>query len=249
MLVSIITVCLNNRKFIPFAIESVLNQSYPNIEYIVIDGGSTDGTVEILKSYGDQITRFISEPDLGIYDAMNKGISLASGDIVGILNSDDLYFDNNVISEVVEQFKRSSCPIIFGDLYYVNKDNTSTILRKWATKGFVPNSFRKGWHPPHPTFFVFKKIYDDYGLFDLQYKLAADFELMLRFLEKHRIQCLYFPRVLVKMRMGGATNKSLKNIFNQNIECYRAFKNNGLPVSMLYPLYRLVPKLAQFFKI
>lgn len=249
MKVSIITVCYNSEKYISDSINSVINQSYHDIEHIVIDGSSSDNTIAILNSYKTRINKIVSEPDDGIYDAMNKGLKLASGDIVGILNSDDLYVDNNVISEVVEQFKRSSCPIVFGDLHYVNKDNTDIIVRKWITKSFVPNGFRKGWHPPHPTFFVTKKIYDEYGLFDLQYKLAADFELMLRFLEKHHVKSFYFPRVLVKMRIGGATNKSLKNVLNQNIECYKAFKNNELPVSLLYPLYRLVPKIAQFFKI
>ena len=249
MKVSIITVCYNSEKYISDSINSVINQSYHNIEHIVIDGSSTDNTIGILNSYKTRIAKIISEPDKGIYDAMNKGIKHASGDIIGILNSDDLYIDNNVLSQVVEHFRRSSCDILFADLYYVNKDNTDLILRKWVTKGFVPGSFKKGWHPPHPTFFVSKKVYDAYGLFDLQYKLAADFELMLRFLEKYHVKNFYFPKALVKMRIGGATNKSLKNIFNQNIECYRAFKNNGLPVSICYPLYRLVPKLAQFFKI
>lgn len=248
MLVSIITVCFNNRKFIPVAIESVLNQTYSDIEYIVIDGGSTDGTVDIIKSYGNRITKFISEPDRGIYDAMNKGLKLASGSIVGLLNSDDLYIDNHVISTVVEKFKQSSCDVLYGDLYYVNADNPERIIRKWHTGYYVPDSFKKGWHPPHPTFYVSKHIYDKYGYFDLEFKLAADFELMLRFLEKHHVKSFYIPKPLIRMRMGGTTSKSIKNIINQNIECYKAFRKNGIGVSRLYPFYRIIPKFLQFFK-
>ncbi len=246
--VSIITVCFNNCKFIPFAIESVLGQTYANIEYIVIDGGSTDGTVEIIKSYGNKINRFISEPDKGIYDAMNKGLKLASGNIIGLLNSDDLFIDDQVISTVVDKFNQSSCDVLFGDLYYVNADKPEKIIRKWQTGDYVANSFKKGWHPPHPTFYVSKHIYDKYGYFDLEFKLAADFELMLRFLEKYQVKSIYIPKPLVRMRIGGATSKNLRNIINQNIECYKAFRKNGIAVSQLYPFYRIIPKFLQFFK-
>ena len=197
MLVSIITVCLNNQKFIPFAIESVLNQTYADIEYIVIDGGSTDRTIEIVKSYGDKISRFISEPDFGIYDAMNKGIRLARGSIIGLLNSDDIFIDDHVVSTVVEKFRQSSCDVLYGDLYYVNQDDTNKIIRIWKTGEYVPGSFKRGWHPPHPTFYVSKRIYDRYGYFDLEFKLASDFELMLRFLEKYQVNIdAWFRKIL-----------------------------------------------------
>jgi len=246
MKVSIITVCFNSEKHIKTAIESVLNQDYDDIEYIIIDGGSTDNTIEIIKSYKDKITTFISEPDKGIYDAMNKGLKLASGEIIATLNSDDLYIDNTIVSTVANSFIKNKCEIVYGDLFYVKQDNTNSIVRKWNTKQFKQGSFKKGWHPPHPTFFVHKSIYLKYGYFNLKYKLAADFELMLRFLEKHKTISFYIKKPLVKMRLGGATNKNLKNIFNQNIECYKAFKNNSLDVSVLYPVYRLIPKLFQF---
>lgn len=245
MLLSIITVCYNSEKFIKHAIESVLNQDYPNIEYIIVDGGSSDNTLNIVKSYGSKITKIISEPDKGIFDAMNKGISLASGDIIGMLNSDDLYLDNKVISKVVESFKTYACKIIYGDLVYVKKDDINCIVRRWITKEYKQAAFKKGWHPPHPTLFVTKDTYELFGNFKLKFNLAADFEIMLRFIEKEKLKSYYLPQTLVKMRMGGASNKGIKSIFRQNIDCYKAFEENGIDVSILYPIYRLIPKIKQ----
>lgn len=246
MKISIITVCLNNRSFISNAIESVLNQVYPEIEYIIIDGGSTDGTVEVVKSYGGKVTKFIFEPDNGIYDAMNKGISIATGEIVAILNSDDIYFDNFAIERVMEIFKTTQTDCVYADLFYVDRVNTNKVVRYWKTNEYKLGAFNKGWHPAHPSFFLKNQIYKQYGDFDLSFVLAADFELMLRMLEKYRISSTYLPLPLVKMRLGGTTNKSLVNIYNQNIECIRAFKKNGLDPGILYPIYRLIPKLKQF---
>jgi glycosyltransferase involved in cell wall biosynthesis len=225
----------------------VLSQTYANIEYIIIDGGSKDGTIELVNSYGNSITKFVSEPDSGIYDAMNKGLKLATGDVIGILNSDDLYIENNVVASVMEQFVTTHCDVLYGDLYYVLKDNTDAVIRKWITKTFIPGSFKRGWHPPHPTFFVKKNIYDQYGYFNLKFKLAADFELMLRFLERYQVKSFYYQRPIVKMRLGGATNKRFVNIYKQNVECYQAFRANNIKVSLFYFLFRLVPKLTQFF--
>lgn len=248
MKVSLITACYNSSKYISSAIESIINQNYTNIEYIIIDGASNDGTCEVVKFYAHHIDKFVSEPDCGIYDAMNKGLRIATGDIIGILNSDDLYVDNFVISKVVDQFEKFKCDALYADLYYVKRDQIKTIVRKWQTRTFSLGSFKTGWHPPHPTFFVKKEIYDRYGIFDLEFNLAADFELMLRFLEKYKIQTTYLQQPLIRMRLGGATNKSIKNILLQNIECYRAFKKNDLPVSIFYPFLRLLPKLTQFLK-
>jgi glycosyltransferase len=246
MKISIVTVSYNSAKTINDTIRSVLYQTYPDIEYIIIDGGSNDDTIEIIKSYGDKISKFISEADNGIYDAMNKGLKLATGNFIGILNSDDLYINNSVISELYKQLVKGDFEIFFGDLYYVSKDNTDKIIRRWETKNYKPGAFKKGWHPPHPTFFVSKNVYDKYGYFDLKFKLAADFELMLRFLEKYHVRSCYIPKPLVKMRLGGATNKSIINILKQNFECYEAFKVNGIKVSIFYLFYRLLPKLLQF---
>lgn len=248
MKISIITVCYNSEKHIKTAIESVINQTYLDIEYIVVDGASKDRTVDIIKSYGDKITKMVSEPDKGIYDAMNKGFQLATGDYLAVINSDDFYMSNDAIENVVNELNKKQTDSLFADLIYVEENNTDKQVRYWKSNEFVKGSFKKGWHPAHPTFFVKNEIYKKYGYFDLSFKLAADFELMLRFLEKYQISSCYLSKPIIKMRLGGATNKNFKNIYNQNIECYRAFKVNDLSVSILYPFYRLLPKIIQFFK-
>ena len=245
--ISIVTVCYNSERFIRTAIDSVLSQTYPLIEYIIIDGASKDGTMDIVKSYGKKISVVVSEPDKGIYDAMNKGLKLATGDYVAVLNSDDFYTNNQVIENVVKLLEEAQTDSLFADLTYVETENTNHQVRYWKSNEFVTGSFKMGWHPAHPTFFVKKSIYEKYGYFNLDIQLAADFELMLRFLEKHQISSCYLALPIIKMRLGGATNKSIKNIINQNIECYKSFKINGLSVSLLYPLYRLLPKIKQFF--
>ena len=248
MKISIITVCYNSQKYIRSAIDSVINQTYNDIEYIIIDGASKDSTVEIIKSYGQKITKFISEPDKGIYDAMNKGLKLATGDYLAVLNSDDFYINNHVIADVVGELQKRQTDSLFADLIYVEELNPENKVRYWKSKPYLNNAFTKGWHPAHPTFFVRNQVYKKYGYFNLDFNLAADFELMLRFLEKHQITSCYLAKPLIKMRLGGATNKNIRNIFVQNIECYKAFKTNNLNVSFLYPIYRLVPKLTQYFK-
>lgn len=246
--ISIITATFNSSFSIRDCVRSINDQTYQNIEHIIIDGASHDNTLEIIKSMPNRVSKIISEPDNGIYDAMNKGLKLATGEIVGILNSDDLYVDNELLSRVVDEFDICNCDSLYGDLFYVQRDNTDIVVRTWETRQFVPGSFCKGWHPPHPTLFLRKEIYDKYGFFDIHFKLAADFEFMLRLFEKYRISSIYIPKPMIRMRMGGATSKNLRNIFNQNIECYIAFKKNNLRVSLLYPLYRLIPKLLQFIK-
>ncbi|MBI2966571.1 MAG: glycosyltransferase [Bacteroidetes bacterium] len=244
---SIITVCYNSGKYIRSAIDSVLHQEYGNIEYIIIDGASSDNTVDIIKIFGNKISSFISESDSGIYDAMNKGLKMAQGDIIGLLNSDDFYSNEKVLESVAEYFRLKNTDCVYGDLIYVNPENTGKTVRYWKSREFIPGSFRYGWHPPHPALFIRNDIYRKHGYFNLNFKLAADFELMLRFFEKGKISASYMPEPIVKMRLGGATNKSIKNILLQNIECYRAFKSNGLGVSLFYPVYRLIPKMSQYF--
>ena len=249
MKISIITVVRNNSSTIKDAIESVLSQTYNDIEYIIIDGSSTDGTLDIIQSYAKYITKIVSERDEGIYDAMNKGISLASGDIIGILNSDDVYFDENVIDNVINFFKEKQTDSIYGDLMYVEKNDLSKVIRYWKSSVFKMGSFAKGWHPPHPTFFAKKNLYDKYGLFDVNMKVSADFDLMLRLLEKNKISTSYLPRVLVKMRTGGESNKSLRNIIISNISILKSFKKNNIAVNnFMYLLYRLLPKVIQRIK-
>jgi len=249
MKISIITVVRNNKDTIKDAIDSVLSQTYKNTEYIIVDGGSTDGTVELIKEYGDKIDKFISEPDNGIYDAMNKGLSLATGDVIGILNSDDVYFDNKVLEKVAKRFEGTNIDSLYGDLYYVKEKDLNAIVRYWKSSEFIQGSFAKGWHPPHPSFFVKRHIYEKYGYFDLDMKVSADFELMLRFLEKYKIFTAYLPSVLVRMRTGGESNRSIKNMITGNKFVLKAFDKNGIKVNkFLYLYYRLFPKVIQLMK-
>lgn len=246
MKVTIITACFNSSKTIIDCINSTHTQTYPDIEHIIIDGVSVDNTVELITNTPNSVSFIISEPDNGIYDAMNKGINYATGDIIGILNSDDHYIDDLVIEKIVNVFKSNKVDCVHADLYYVKKDDTNQIVRHWQTCDYTPGAFKRGWHPAHPTFFVRKEVYEKYGLFNLNFSLAADFELMLRFLERHKITSTYLPEPIIKMRVGGATSKNIKNVIRQNIECYRAFKINGIRVSSLYLFFRLLPKLKQF---
>lgn len=243
--ISIITVVFNSQRTIELTIKSVLTQSYNLIEYIVVDGKSTDGTFNIIKKYGNKISKIISEPDNGTYDAMNKGIKLSTGDVIGFLNADDFYSNNNVISLVAEIFNNHNVDAVYGDLEYVN--NRLQTIRYWGSKNYEKGLFSKGWHPPHPTFFVKKKIYERYGFFNLNYKIAADYELMLRFIERYKISVYYIPEVLVKMRIGGKSNKNLINILKANIECYKAWNENGLSVSPFIILRKPLSKLKQLY--
>ena len=185
--VSIITVVYNNQSTIDYAIQSVLNQDYPNIEYIVVDGNSTDATVEKIQNYKENITHFISEPDKGIYDAMNKGLNLASGDIIGILNSDDFYADNNIISSIVNEFQEKQVDLVFGDIVFVKPENLDKITRYYSSDNFHPRKFAWGWMPAHPSCFLKQEIYEKYGYFKTDYKIAADYEIMTRFMSKYNI--------------------------------------------------------------
>jgi len=246
-LVSIITVVLNRKDTIEFAIKSVLGQSYRNIEYLIVDGGSTDGTLEIINKYKDKFSKFISEKDKGIYDGMNKGIRMAKGEIIGILNSDDIYASDNVIEEVVKTMEESNADCCWGDLVYVDAKDTNKIIRYWKSSEYEPGKFRKGWMPPHPTFFVKKWVYEKYGYFNLDFPIAADYELMLRLLEKYKVSSCYIPKVLVKMRTGGKSNRTLVNIIKANIECYKARKIDGLKPNPITVVLKPLSKVFQYF--
>ncbi|MDF4204141.1 glycosyltransferase family 2 protein [Maribacter sp. SA7] len=247
-LVSIVTGTYNSSKFIGDCVKSINDQTYKNIEHIIIDGNSKDNTVSIIEHMPNRVSKLISEKDDGIYDAMNKGLKLADGEILGILNSDDFYNSEEVIQNVVEAFEDPNIDCVYGDLVYVEQLNTDKVVRNWITGPYKENAFRKGWHPAHPSFFVRNSVYKKLGYFNLNFGLAADFELMLRFLEGNKIKGKYIPSPMVRMRLGGATNKSLKNILQGNKECVEAFKANDLKVSAAYPVYRLLPKLKQFLK-
>lgn len=225
--ISIITVVLNNKKFIANAIESVLSQDYPNIEYIIIDGGSKDGSLKIIQSYENKIHKIISEPDKGIYDAMNKGISFATGDVIGFLNSDDFYTNASVVSKIMNAFNDKT-DAIYADLDYVSTYDKNKIIRAWKAGKYHHKKFYSGWMPPHPTFFVRKNIYKDFGGFNSTIKSSADYELMLRFILKHKIVLHYIPEVLVKMRVGGQSNRNIINRIKANFQDRKAWKVNNL---------------------
>lgn len=250
MKISLITVTFNSGGTLRDTIQSVLSQTYYDIEYIIVDGHSQDNTVDIIKEYEplfDGRLKWISEKDQGLYDAMNKGFQMATGDMVGIINSDDLLAEATAIEKVIDCFEgHKDIDCVYADLYYVSQYDTSKIVRHWITG--KQRSFSKGWHPAHPTFYVKRDIYLKYGMFDLDFKFAADFELMLRLVEKEHIRLFYLPEPLVRMRLGGTTSKNLTNIRKGNIECLNAFRKNGIPVSVLYPFYRLLPKLKQYFQ-
>ena len=245
MKVSLITSTFNSAKTVTDTIESILSQDYPNIEYIIIDGASTDRTIEIVESYGNQITKFISEPDRGMYDAMNKGINLATGDIIGILNSDDFYADKSVISNVVNTFIESGSDSIFGDLVYVNPTNLTKVTRYYSSAHFHPKLFAYGWMPAHPTFFVKRWAYEQYGVFQTTYKIAADYELLTRFLAKHKLSYTYVPQVMVRMRTGGASTTNLMSNWILNSEIIRACSENGIKTNWFKVLSKYFKKVFQ----
>jgi len=247
MKVSIITVVYNNAHVIKSAIDSVLSQTYSDIEYIIIDGKSIDGTVAIINSYGNKITKFISELDNGIYDAMNKGLKLATGDIVGILNSDDFYINEFVIEKLVKVFESKDVDSIYADLVYVKANNLDRIVRYYDSSYFHPNKFAYGWMPAHPTFFARREVYLKHGYFKVDYKIAADYELLVRFLFKNSISYCYIPEVLVKMRMGGVST-SWRSVYINTFEQLRACKENGIQTSLVKLFYKYPQKLLGYFK-
>lgn len=246
---SIITVSFNSAATIEQTLKSVINQNYPFIEYIVIDGASSDNTVDIINQYRDKLALVISEPDRGIYDAMNKGIKLANGDIVGFLNSDDLYAHNHVIAQVANTFEKQTIDACYGDLIYFSENDPANVKRYWQSRKFERGLFAKGFMPPHPTFFAKRELYLKWGGFDLSYPIGNDVELMMRFLEKNHCRSHYLPHVLVNMRLGGVSNRSLKNIFMQNWQIIRAHKNLNLPISVFnFVGQKLFERAGQFIK-
>ncbi|MFN3916185.1 MAG: glycosyltransferase family 2 protein [Flavobacteriales bacterium] len=245
MKVSIITVCFNSIATLEDTIHSVLGQSYSNIEYIIIDGASKDGTLGVLNRFADRI-KFVSEPDKGLYDAMNKGIAMATGDLIGILNADDIYQDEQVISNIVKSLNDSDA--IYGDLVYVDFNDTSKIIRYWKSGVYKENVFKKGWMPPHPTFFVKRKVYQKYGTFNISLRTSADYEIMLRFIHKHKIKLSYYPNIITRMRTGGQSNASLKNRIKANKEDRLAWKLNGLKPGIFTLYAKPLRKLGQFLK-
>jgi len=244
--VSIVTVTYNSGKYLLGCIESIKSQNII-LEHILIDGGSTDETIKMVQQYKDHFSYISSEPDHGIYDAMNKGILLATGDVIGLLNADDIYQDENVLQRVEEVFSDPTVDACYGDLVYVDSKDTSKVVRYWKSGTYDVNKFYWGWMPPHPTFFVRRSVYEKYGLFNLDLGSAADYEIMLRFLLKHRIRAEYIPEVLVRMRSGGVSNATIKNRLKANKMDRLAWKLNGLRPYPWTLYFKPLRKVLQWF--
>jgi glycosyltransferase len=245
--VSLITPTFNSGATLADTLESIRAQDYPLIEHLIADGGSTDNTLQIAAQY-PHISRIDSEPDKGLYDAMNKGLLHATGDIIGILNSDDFYAHPHVISRVVQQMTETGSDALYGDLIYVKAQDTSQRVRHWKSRPFNPDLFYRGWMPPHPTFFVRRTVYERFGLFNLDFRFSADYELMLRFLFKHRISVCYLPEIMVFMRTGGISNASLSNRLRANREDMKAWKVNGLQPRIYTVYLKPVSKILQYWR-
>jgi glycosyltransferase involved in cell wall biosynthesis len=245
--ISIITVCFNSEDTIEDTVRSVISQTYNNIEYIVVDGKSQDSTLSIIQNYKEDISVILSEEDKGLYDAMNKGIRLSTGDIVGTLNSDDVYFNKHVLSKIAKCYLDPLINCSYGDLVYVENVHQDKVVRRWVSSSFSYALLLKGWIPAHPTFYCRRELYEELGCYNTQYKLAADYDLLLRFFLSNKLKAYYIPEVLVKMRVGGVTNNKLINIVSQNVEIMRSRKNNlGKPAYLLYLVNKFVNKLNQY---
>lgn len=247
MKISIITVCFNSAYTIEDTILSVISQTHKDIEYIVVDGGSTDNTLAIIDKYRTNISHLISEPDDGLYDAMNKGIKLATGDAIGILNSDDIFQDNNVLSHVATTLSDPVIDACYGDLVYVSQHDVGQVVRLWKSCNYDESLWATGWVPAHPTFFAKNNVYKNHDLFDVSSRLAADYEFLIRVIGRDKIRVKYIPEVLVRMRLGGETNKNLKNIVRQNFEIIRAAKKNGFTFSITrFVIKKLKLKIKEY---
>lgn len=245
--ISIITVCYNSAKTIQETLQSVTRQEYPHVEYIIIDGASNDGTLDIIRSFGNKIQKLISEPDKGIYDAMNKGIAHATGDVIGLLNADDLYAHSRVLTEVAAVFQDATLDACYSDLIYFSPQAENKVLRYWRGSAYQPGLFAKGWCPAHPTFFVRRSVYERFGVFDIGFSGGNDVELMMRFLEKHHITTHYVPQVWVRMRAGGVSNNSIKGIIRQNQQILQAAKKLDIAISPFgFIFHKILSRLTQW---
>jgi glycosyltransferase involved in cell wall biosynthesis len=244
--VSIITVVYNCKEYIEDCIQSVISQVYLDIEYIVIDGYSTDGTLDIISKYQSYISHYVSEPDTGLYGALNKGIAMATGDIVGVLHADDYLEDCTVIKELVRCLLEHNSDAVYGNLNYVDRYNTANVSRKWLSRNVNLRDYERGWMPAHPTLFIRRKYFELYGCYAVDLGTAADYELMLRFLYTHRLKAVYLDKLLVNMRSGGVSNGSWKKIILAIMYDYKAIKTHKLPFPVIALAFKKIRKLRQF---
>jgi glycosyltransferase involved in cell wall biosynthesis len=245
MKVSIITACYNSANTIIDCISTVNNQTYQNIEHIIIDGGSTDGTVEYLKQ-SKLVNQIISERDHGIYDALNKGIQIATGDVIGFLHSDDMLASSDIITKIVALFQKTKADGVYGNLVFVNAENK--IVRTWIRNPFKRENVKYGWMPPHPTLFLRKEVYTKHGLFDISFKTAGDYDFMLRVMLDKKINLVYLPEVITKMRMGGVSTGNVKQLLLKSKEDIRALRKNGFLFPLLIVGIKIGRKLPQLLK-
>lgn len=253
MKISIITATYNSLKYISWALDSISNQSYKNLEWIVIDGGSTDGTLEFLQK-SKHISRLISEPDQGIYGALNKGIRVSSGDIIGFLHSDDFYASPDILQKIADLFLEHSptenfreVTAVYGNLAFVKPDNINRITRFWKSKAFSPELLNKGWMPPHPTVFMKREVFEKHGLFDPNLKCSADYDFILRVFCDSNYNFVYLPEIITKMRMGGKSTKGIRNLYVKTKEDYWVIKTNQMPHPLWTLLYKNISKIPQLF--
>jgi glycosyltransferase involved in cell wall biosynthesis len=249
MKISLITVCYNSKKNIESTINSVVSQKFPNKEYIVIDGGSTDGTVELLSKYSKEVNLIVSEPDKGIYDAMNKGIRLATGDIVGTLNSDDFFCDDMVLSRVAEAFENENTDAVYGDVKFIDPNDNKRIIRYYSSKKFKLEHIKFGFMVAHPSFYVRKELFHKFGFYKENYSISGDFELLVRFLYTHKINAKYLPFPFVSMRMGGISTGSLKSKIILNKENVKACLENGIKTNIFFMYLKYFVKIFEYIRV
>lgn len=247
MKVSIITVTYNSAKTLQRTLDSVKEQTYKDIEHILVDGASTDGTLDIIHANEKSIARYVSEPDEGIYDAINKGIKMATGSIIGILNSDDVLSNEFVIEQIVRTMRREKADIVYGDLVYVDREDGDKIVRYWRSNKFKRRQLYFGWMPPHPTMYVRRQVYEDCGLYSTALRISADYDLMLRVFSRDRYKKAYIPQVLIRMAMGGISNRNIKTIWLKSREDYRVLRFNDVG-GLFTLLYKNLRKLVQFLR-
>jgi glycosyltransferase len=246
MKVSIITVTLNSEKFLEDCIKSVIRQDYKNIEHIIIDGQSTDGTLAIIEKYQDHIAKWVSEKDYSMYDAINKGMAMASGEIIGTLNSDDVLASTDVISSIVRTFVEQQVNAVYGDLVYVAQDDLQKVRRVWKGLNFKRSRFRYGWMPAHPTFYFRKKLLDVCGFYETHYFTSADYEFMARYLYHFKVSACYIPKLIIMMRRGGVSNGNIFRRLRANRRDYLAMKKNKIPLAFFVSFLKPILKLHQY---
>lgn len=248
MKISVVTASYNSAATIADTLRSIATQTHADIEHLVVDGGSSDDTLQIVRAQGRSDLKLVSEPDRGIYDAMNKGLAMATGDIVGFLNSDDMYADARVLERVAQAFRDPRVDVVYGDIVFVSAHDTSRVVRLWTSRPYVAGLCSRGWMPPHPSFYVRRTVYEEHGAYDLRFPAAADFEMSLRLLDIAKTTSAYIPHVQVRMRMGGQSTRSIRNIISGSREVSRACRKHGLSGGVRFAVMRLLVKVPQFLR-